>query len=298
MKSLKLAEKRHSVREYKHKKLSESDRQYLDHLLIEKPSLAHSSSLEFHFVEDGYDMVPLLEGVAGYFGIMIEAPHYYAVLCEKESVCCKLVGYVGEWLILNALKENIGSCWLEVINSNEVKSILNIESPKEVAALIAIGYAKKERQMSSIYASTGSGSLSSLTDLGYPNIEPYNQKGPASYRKPITDLVYLNEWGNTPDIEELERMGIHEALFYMRLAPSYGNRQPWLFMIKNNKIDLIIEETDLIAKTVQCIDAGIAMFYFEVGLHDIGIKGGWSLSDFVADYEIPEGHRIVGRYEF
>lgn len=298
MKSFKLAEKRRSVREYKNKKLSETDRQYLDHLLIEKPSIAHSSNLEFHFVEDGHHMAPLLEGLAGYFGIVIEAPHYYAVLCDQDSHCCKLAGYIGEWFILNALKEDIGTCWLEVINSTEVKSILNIDSPKEVIALIAIGYGKKETQMSTIYASTGSGSLSSLTDMGYPNISPNNQQGPISYRKPITEIVFLNEWGNKPEIEELERMGVHEALFYMRLAPSYGNRQPWIFLMKNNHIDLIVEKTTLISEAVQCLDAGIAMFYFEVGLHNAGIKGNWNLSNIEADYDLPQGHMVVGRYEY
>ncbi len=298
MKALKLAEKRHSVREYKHKKLSETDRHYLDNLLTQKPAIAHDSNIEFMFIEEGYDVAPKLEGFAGYFGRMITAPHYYAVLCDSNENCYKRVGYVGEWFILNALKQDIGTCWIEVRNTEAVQTIINFEGQKEVVALIAIGYARKEYQQSNIYASSRSGSLSSLTDLGYPNINAFESKLPASSRKSITEFVYINQWDNIPTIEDLENIGLHKALFYMRLAPSYENRQPWYFLIKGQEIDLIVKKNDHISEIVQGIDAGIAMFYFEVGLHDSGFKGTWDCTNFIANYTIPEDHIIVGRYSY
>jgi len=296
MKSLKLAEKRHSVREYKHKKLTEDDRRYLDTLLAQKPLIAQDSSIEFMFIEEGYDVAPKLEGFAGYFGHMITAPHYYAILCEPSENCYKRVGYVGEWFVLNALKQDIGTCWIEVRNKEAVKTVLTLEGQKEVVALIAIGYARKEYQQSNIYSTSRSGSLSSLTDLGYPNINAFESKLPASSRKSITEFVFINQWDQMPSIDELEKIGLHEALFYMRLAPSYENRQPWYFLLKGQEIDLIIQKNDHLSVTIQGIDSGIAMFYFEVGLHDSGFKGKWDCSDFIADYSIPEAYKIVGRY--
>jgi hypothetical protein len=168
----------------------------------------------------------------------------------------------------------------------------------EVGALIAVGYGKREYQQSTIYASSRAGSLSSLTDLGYPNINAYNTQGPASVRKSITEFVHIDRWGNLSTIEDLEVMGIHEALFYMRLAPSYHNRQPWHFILRRKEIDLIIEKSSHISDTIHGIDAGIAMLYFEVGLHDSGIKGEWKMADFEMNYEIPSGYEIMGRYEF
>ncbi len=299
MNSLKLAEKRRSVREYKNRRLSEDDRNYLKQLITEKPLIAEDASLEFIFIEDGEKAAKDLEGgLAGYFGKMIEAPHYFALLSDPKSKCYKITGYVGEWLILNATKKDIGTCWIEVIDSEKTKEVLNIQSDKEVVALIAAGYPKKEYKLSNIYASIKRGSISALTDLGYPNIDSGYSKEIVSSRKSITEFVFIDKWGNVPDIEELEMRGIHEALFYMRLAPSYKNRQPWYFVVRGNEIDLFIKQSDEISEAMQCLDAGIAMFYFEVGLHDAGIKGNWNLSDFDIESEITEDYKAAGRYQY
>ncbi len=297
MNALKLAEKRHSVREYKHKKLTNTDRDFLNDVLKQRPVIA-DGKIEFRFIEEGFEVAEKLDGLAGYFGKMIFAPHYYAVLCNDQETCHKVVGYEGERFILEATKMNIGTCWIEVLDSTSVKKILNVESPMEIGALIAVGYGKKEFQQSTIYANSRPGSLSSLTELGYPDINAYNTVGPASVRKAITEFVHVDEWGNFPSIEDLEMMGIHEALFYMRLAPSYHNRQPWHFVLRRKEIDLIIEKSNHISETIHGIDAGIAMLYFEVGLHDSGIKGDWKMTDIEMAYDIPDGYQLMGRYVF
>ena len=298
MLSYKLIEKRHSVREYKKKQLAESDRNTIKMLSDEYPGFIGDPNLEVVFIENGFDLAEKLEGYAGYFGKMIVAPHYFALVCSENSSCRKTAGYVGEWLVLSALKHDIGSCWIEVLDSINVKRIMGMESDKEVVALIAIGYPKKEHQMSSIYANTGRGSLSSLTDMGYPNMNTDFSKGPTRERKTIAEYVYFKDWGVVPDINDLERMGIHEALYYMRLAPSYENRQPWIFFIKDIYVDLIVEKTDHASEAVQCLDAGIAMFYLEVGLHDSGFRGRWELNDVELDYSLNDKQKFVGRYRF
>ena len=58
MNSLKLAEKRHSVREYKHKKLNEQDRNFLNVQFIDKPILSGDHSVEFVFIENGLEVSP------------------------------------------------------------------------------------------------------------------------------------------------------------------------------------------------------------------------------------------------
>jgi len=298
MNALKLAEKRHSTREYKQKKLNEKDQQFVFDQLESLPMIGDSGNIEFRFISDGIAIAHHLEGLAGYFGNMIYAPHYVALLCNDSIVCNKVTGYLGEWFILNALKQGIGTCWIEVKDSDAVKSILRIESGKNVVALIAIGYSKKEHQQSNFYNATNSSSISVLTDLGYPNINAYETKAPVSIRKSITEFASLESWGNLATIDDLEQLGIHEALFYMRLAPSYENRQPWHFVFRKDVIDLVVETSNHVSKAIQHIDEGIAMLYFEVGLHDSGIKGRWDFSDFNADYPIPETYRVAGRYKY
>jgi nitroreductase len=298
MKMLKLVEKRRSVREYKNKVLSRDDRKTLEQVLANKPGLAEDASLEFVFVEDGKIAKGKLEGFAGYYGHMIEAPHYYALLSNADNICYKITGYVGEWFILKATQEDIGTCWVEVKDSDKVKVALEIESEKRVVALIAIGYAKKEVRLSNIYASATRGSLSTLTDLGYPNIDPNFSKGPISHRKPLTEFVYLDEWGITPELEELEKRGLHEAFFYMRLAPSYSNRQPWRFIVRGNEIFLAITLDDEIDEAMQNIEAGIAMLYLEVAMHDLGISGQWMIKDIEGEIETPKDQKVVGKFAY
>ncbi len=298
MKSLKLAEKRRSVREYKNKRLTPDHREYLNYLLGDKPGIVDKTNVEFRFIENGFEKAPGLEGLAGYKGRIIEAPHYYAILGDEDSKECKIAGYVGEWLILNATKEDIGTCWIEVTHSDEAKKVLEIESQKRLLALIALGYPKSERRLSNIYATTGKGSLSSLTDLGYPDIDTSYSKAPVSGRKSITEFVFTDEWGRVPTLDELEKLGVHEVLFYMRLAPSYENRQPWQFLLKGKSIELYIEKSDTISEIAQCLDSGIAMFYFEVGMHDIGIAGHWEISEYDQPQGVPDHYRMVAQYMY
>lgn len=298
MNKLKVVEKRRSVREYKSKTLSTHDRNYINEIINTKPELAKDAHLELKFIEDGDMVFNHLEGHAGYYGKMIKSPHYVAILSDSSDKCYKIAGYVGEWFILKTTMEDIGSCWIEVIDSEKVNEVLGFETEKVVVALIALGYAKTEMRLSHIYTTTRRGSLSTLTDLGYPDINPSFSKEPVSNRKSITDFVYLNEWGNIPELEELELRGLNEAFFYMRLAPSYTNRQPWYFIVSGNEILLTIENDGEIGKIIQCVEAGIAMFYFEVAMHDAGMPGKWMIENYENGVKIPEAYKLVGKYHY
>lgn len=299
MKSLKLAEKRSSVRAYKNKPLREEDINALNLLLAHPPKFPGAEAIDFFFLKDGLNQSQWLHNLAGYNGIMIEAPHYYVLLSEDSPEAFKAVGYTGEWFILNALKQGIGSCWLEIIDSDRVKSIAGIDSPKKAVAMIAVGYGQKEYQNSQFFSKTTKGSLFSLAEMGYPDINTdLLGKEPASYRKSITELIYMNEWGNAPAISDLEQMELHKALFYMRLAPSYENRQPWMFVSRGNHIDLAMKQFEGASPAVRAIDAGIAMLYMEVGLHDSGFPGEWHLSTEQPPADIPAGYDFEGQYIF
>ncbi len=82
----------------------------------------------------------------------------------------------------------------------------------------------------------------------------------------------------------------------MRLAPSYSNRQPWHFIIKGNEVLLALAEDEAVASTMIGIEAGIAMLYFEVAMHDKGVSGQWIIEDF--EDGVPEGYQIMGKYTY
>ncbi|GAB6106527.1 nitroreductase family protein [Fusibacter bizertensis] len=298
MKSMKLAEKRHSTREFKTYPLTNEDRRILDEIWIDRPSLSKESSVDFIYIENGLTLAPKLDGLAGYFGNMIVAPQYYAVVSDANDLSYKIAGYTGEWFILNAIRHDFGFCWLEIKEPASAKIALNIKTPKTLVALIAIGYPKKEFQQSTIYAASRPGNLSTLTELGYPNLDIFSTQAPISMRKSIVEIAHINTFDSSPSLSDLEHYGIHEALFYMRLAPSYENRQPWHFLIRGSEVDLIMTENHHASQSIKSLDAGIAMFYFEVGMRESGFNGTWDFTNLDGEYQLPDKFKTVGRYHY
>jgi nitroreductase len=299
---LKVIEKRKSVREYKDKKIDTDVIKELNDILEKRPEIG--TTVEFSFIENGDKVFDALDGFAGYNGVMIKAPHYMAILSENKPNYLMESGYLAEWYSLHMAHKNIGTCWIELSNKSEqAKKMLGIESDKELIGILAIGYSKAEHHVSRIYDTTKGGSISPLTDLGYPNIDPVYSKGAVSGRKPIDEIVFMNNWGEKASIEKLEQFGLAEVFYYMRMAPSWGNRQPWKFLISGGKITLAIELDNPFTDSeddryISEIEAGIAMLYFEVAMHDEGMPGHWNFDCDANSLNIPEEYFVAGAYTY
>lgn len=300
MKMLKVMEKRRSVREYKDKALSSQDLQQVMDYCETYPKLSQKTELEFNFLENGEDVASKLEGTAGYSGVMITAPHYLLVMASDSDTIYQSAGYAGEWIILNVTKHDIGTCWIDGVDqSDKIKELLGVKSDKKVIGLIALGYAKYEPRLAHIYDTNLDGSVSPLTDLGYPNIDPKYSKEPVSNRLSIDEIAYLKKWGEEVDADELRRRGYDQVFYYMRMAPSWGNRQPWRFILDGTKIVLVMERDDRVDDRAEEVESGIAMIYFEVAMHDIGLPGHWNTDDIATEkYDIPENYFVGGYYTF
>jgi nitroreductase len=78
------------------------------------------------------------------------------------------------------------------------------------------------------------------------------------------------------------------------LAPSWGNRQPWQFIIDKDRILLTILREEAME-----LDAGIVMLYFEKSAHEEGIPGSWELDipeNMKEVYGIPKDRTLIGYY--
>lgn len=297
MKMLKVVEKRKSVREYKMTDLDEKTLEKVVNLTKDMPKIDETIGVEFRFLIDGAGTAAKLEGISGYHGKMIQAPHYFAVYADKNIQSYKYAGYAGEWIVLNAAKLDLGTCWVESGDSAKAKEIVGYNTDKELVAFIAIGWASNETNLSAIYSASDLNSASALTDRGYPNVKTGLGDEKESPRMAITEFVYLKEWAKTLEYDELDRRGLAEAFFYMRLAPSWGNRQPWRFILDGDRIVLAVKDDAELIEEVENIDAGIAMLYFEVAMHDLGLPGSWKLDvENKESYKIPEDYFVVGYY--
>lgn len=296
MKVNKIIKDRRSVREYKEK---EVDKHLLKDLLMvlrNKRRLQDDIELDFQLVENGKEVYEKLDGLVGYFGKVIKAPHYFYIVSETKDGYLENSGYFGENVVLKATDLGLGTCWIEVSeNETRVKEILNIKKEGDIVGLLAIGYPKNESKVSGIFGNRAK-SISPLTEFGYPNIDIKYSDEPVSQRKSIEDIVYLKEWGRNTTVEELENRGLADVFYYMRLAPSWGNRQPWRFIIDGGKVVLAVSKDEKVSEKVARIEAGIAMLYFELMSHEMGIPGGWKLEKPEKQYNVPEDFFITGYY--
>lgn len=304
MKMLKVIEKRRSVREYKDKTISMEDLDKLIRILESPIKLEREQAVELIFIEDGEMVQSRLAGVAGYHGVMIKAPHYFAVLAEEKGHYLSDAGYLAEWFVLNATKLNLGTCWIETLDKSEhVKNLLELEDHRRLVSLIAIGHPKAEHHVANIFKGKPTGGLSPYTEAGYSDKNPEYAEEPVSSRMSIEEMVYLKKWGQNATVQILETYGLAEAFYYMHLAPSWGNLQPWRFVLNGQRILLAISKDNPYKdnardESLAAVEAGIAMLYFEVAMHDLGLPGSWTLDVEPGAFEVPDDYLIAGIYHY
>lgn len=299
MKYLKLMEKRRSVREYKEKALDHRMQAEILAIAEKLPQVVEGADVKLTFYEDGQALFESLSGIAGYHGVMLTAPHYMILTAKHTTDYLNAAGYAGEWFVLNVTKLDLGTCWIST-NKNEEKinAIMNLPQGEEVVGILAIGYPKQEARISNVFGNESSG-LAQLKSLGYPHIQSEFVDAPQSSRLSIEDIVYMKTWGNKATIEELEQLRYAQVFFYMRLAPSSINRQPWRFLMDGDQFILAVCKDDgYDDDRMALIEAGIAMLYFEVAMHDAGYPGRWHFEELVNKYNVPEGYLLAGTYQF
>lgn len=300
MKMLKVMEKRRTVRVYDQAPLNEAVLGKIQTMIESMPVFTGTESVNFTILENGETVYEALNGMVGYNGMMINAPHYFLVTCEGAAEDFQVVGYLGEWLALHLAKENVGTCWLTCTGMTEViKNALGMEIEGEIAALIAFGEPNEDKKLNKIYDFT-------QTPVNDPNAPDQGAKEVGvkdenyAYKKAITEIVYLKTFGNEVDAEEIGKRGLDEVFYYMRNAPSWGNIQPWKFILDGEKIVLTMEVNTEIDMEVQKIDAGVAMLYFEVAMHDKGLTGKWysDVEGIKEKCQVPENYRVAGYYSY
>lgn len=289
MNKIELMEKIKSVREYQNKKLSREDHQLILSLLERPYPLEDDGNVELLFLEDGEQIAELLEGVAGYHGRMIQAPHYLIILSRPDGVGYREAGFIGQSLILRLMNEGIGTCWVSVDSSDAVKEKLQLESEKEVVALIALGYPREDKFFEKLFSGIKA-SKSPYSEKGYADFSFEYEK---DTRQPAGPVVYTDNWGKVADSDELVRRGYLEIYHYMKYAPSWGNRRPWRFILQDNDIVMAVQQMGEVEQLADHLEGGIAMYFFQLAMHGMGFRGHW-LMDAQAD--VPSNYILAGKY--
>lgn len=268
-----------SVREFKDDMVDAKVLTEIEEYIKGCKKLVNDINVESRLVagQEGFD---LLNGVAGYKGIMIKAPNYLLLLSEKKDHYIESAGYLGERAILFARDLGVDSCWITFESSDLVKEKLNLNTDKEVVALIALGYGAEKLDGKKI-------------DYNYSNTN-VSVSTNSSERISLDDMVYIDEWGNNANSDILEERALLDAFSYARMAPSALNKQPWRFIVDGGKVVLCINNENYDGSYVNRIDAGIVMLYFGVILDVTMFDSKWGFDKLDKDYKIPADYTVVG----
>ncbi len=216
-----LIQNRKSVREFTEQQVSFTDLEHMkDYYLTAVRRLVPEIETELYFF--GTATRAALEGAAGYNDFLVGAPQYLILMSQSHPLAELNAGYVMEDLILKAADLGLDSCWLSFKSSQEIKDVLGIDSPLEVAAIAAFGYGKKTiRRLR-------------LNFLSMSNVDLAAKHRYMEPKRGIQELVSLNTWGNTAGLNEY--IGFYddmlwESLYAASLSPSYLNRQAYGFLL-------------------------------------------------------------------
>ena len=277
-----LIQNRKSVREFTEKYVSMED--------VDKIKRYHSYSVRRLFPEVktelslfGLDARAALEGAAGYKQFLVGSPQYMVLLSEKHPHALENAGFIMEDLILKLTDMGLDTCWLTFHDSEYIKSALEIESDLDVVAIAAFGYGAKTTKRLRL-------NLITMSDVDVSVQRQYFNP-----KRSVHDLVSLDDWGNTIGVEEY--IGFYddllwEAFYAASLAPSYLNRQPYGFLIRDGRI-VLVQKPDSYTDGIDAkLNLGVVLLHFSAVASQWAGKVDWSFED-LPSLSLPEGHSVV-----
>ncbi|MEL7648554.1 MAG: nitroreductase family protein [Sedimentibacter sp.] len=272
-----------SVRNYKKEEISPQKLDQLKEYFTEGRRLDKDIQIEV-LLKNKDEVYEQLKDIAGYNGLMLEAPHYLIFLSEEKDHFIENTGYAAQDIMFKAWELGVGSCWITFKDGEEIKGKLNINSDKKLTALISLGFDDNKNKV--VY-DTMYEHNPSKTDV---KIVEDN----VSERIGLRDFVFMNKWGEIADPDELTNMGLLEALVSAKRAPSTMNRQPWRFIVDSGTIVLALRSDSYTDEYEEKIDAAEVMFYFETIVDTTLFDMHWNFGKPEKDYEVPDDYRIVG----
>ena len=220
-----------------------------------------------------------MTGLFGGYGRVIRAPHYIVLLARPGEGYLPDAGYRFEQMILEATRLGLGTCWVG-------------------------GFFREERLSRSLGAEGGLVPVV-LSPLGYPDTGrgarmidgSMKLAVGASSRKPVEELFFWKEAG-VPLPGELAGGGEFSFVAEtVRRAPSWANRQPWRFILAEERVFLYKAGVQVKeGRDYHLVDCGIAMSHLHLAMRALGREGRWTLGGEGAP-EGPAGSSCVGRYE-
>ena len=283
MNYLELIEKRNSIRDFLKKPVEPNKLDEITSFFNSAPKLFDVNTQILIAADE--DTTQRLSGVVGYRGNSFNAPAYIVILSEDKDNYLINAGFMAEHLILKIEEMGLSSCFLTSEDSDMLKKVLLINSELAVAAVIAFGYGKKEKDTTKL-------------DIHSPsNVSISSKSGHIAPKIAVTTLAFDSDF-NTPynfDDEYADPV-IADALYAASLSPSFLNHQNYRFVINGIHVYLFNRFDEVVTKNDNLLGLGAAMLNFHMILSSkySGI-GNWSLdvSNIKTDFKNPSDYTLV-----
>jgi len=287
-------EQRHSIRRYDGRPVPREIVQQVTQAGRNAVPLCPEIATRWYIVWEGSVLAQHLTGPAGVYGMFTTAPHYVIAVSEERPGFMENMGFCMEQLVLHATAMGLGTCW---IGGLFTEGALQHFIPD---------LGRNERIMA-------------ITPLGYPDLSPRANLARRvirwgterlGRRKSSQEVVSQDIW-LVPWSEQDE---ILSWIFYLtRLAPSWGNTQPWHFVVDEQRVIATANNAPQKGnvhegKAYYRMDGGIAMCHFYLAAQAAGWPTGkidppgWrvptqaELAHMRSRYRIPEDYDILGVY--
>ena len=232
----------------------------------------------------GQEAREALEGAAGYESFLIGAPNYLVLLSAKGDQAGENAGFMMEDMVLKLTDMELGCCWITFTDSERVKAALKIDSPLDVAAIVAFGQGIKTTKRLRVNI------------LSMSNVDVSAKRQYFAPKHGIHDMVFMDTWGNTQGVDEY--IGFYddmlwEAFYAATLSPSYLNRQPYGFIIHEGQITLVKAPDSYTDEIDAKLGLGIVLLHFTSTASQWAGKIQWSFGADAAKLQLPEGYEAV-----
>lgn len=278
-----LIENRKSVREFTDKAVSE-DLLAKVKAYYENDVMRLLPQLRTQLLILGEEAKNALEGAAGYNQFLVGAPNYLVLLSQGNTWMDVNAGYIMEDLVLKLADLGLDSCWVTFTDSDRVKKAVGIDSPLEVAAIVAFGYGVKTTKRLR------------LNILSMSNVDISAKRRYFEPKRSLYDMVFMNAWGDTYKLDDyigfFDDM-LWEAFHAASLAPSYLNRQAYGFVIHDSQISLVRRPDSYTTGKDGDLSLGIVMQHFAAAASGWAGKINWQLGSEAGDLALPEDHAVV-----
>lgn len=228
-----------------------------------------------------------LESAAGYKDFIQGSPSYMVLLSDAHEYAGINAGYMVEDISLKLIEMGYGACFVTFADSTEIKKVLGIESEKDVAAILAFGNPEKSRKKMHV-------NLLTMAGISFKEKQQY-----FAPKKGVLDLAHLERFGNKDGVDEqIDFYGdlLWESLLAASNSPSYLNRQPYAFIIKDHKLILVSLPDEWTNDIDGSLNLGVVMQHVAAVALSYNGSAAWTMGGEAVD-GLPEGGKVIAQFD-